>query len=552
MLPIVPLTEPCSAEVALTPRSRLVRLWPLLLLLLSACPPVQVHYPAAETPLLETVLDVDGKQLVPFDASGDYYRTSTAALGRVVLRLRAPWPSDLMVSVDGAALPAVTDTAAHPELDASGFYRVDGPDPVSASDPLFFWRVLAVLPQAKRAISSPLQIAVTDVSRDASLTGTARTSVPLAVVLRPFDATRAARKPSEIFFSGDNQKHPLDAVIARDVVVAGWIVRPLDRGGNADGSTEDVHFDIWLDNDFIVRNYVGVHRLDAAIVPGRPYTAWDNVWHPAQQFPLTGGAAVTGTTFLFPGLPFLNAEQNAWHVSKRQGPPPGWLMDIDPAHADDAYPQILTLPASLGQPQPFAEGDYVVLVGVLVEDSAHLHFPNGQPQNLGDWTHKCWDEKIKGNGGWLEIHPFDAIRKLRPPAVRKHIQLVQLCGSSDPSSPLPFGMNAFLTPLDATPPTANSVLRYAESVDSRFTDASTVSRHTVEIAACEPAKLHVDLAIVPQGRFFAAYEMWWEEGSSPRPPATPCAAPRAGEPPPTDPPICLKKPYLPQCDPIVR
>jgi hypothetical protein len=40
----------------------------------------------------------------------------------------------------------VTDSAGHPELDATGYYRISDVSPVSAGDPRFFWRVFVSLP----------------------------------------------------------------------------------------------------------------------------------------------------------------------------------------------------------------------------------------------------------------------------------------------------------------------------------------------------------------------------------------------------------------------
>lgn len=531
----------------------------ILILLLTACAsnPNQplVTLPAAQTPLLETILDIDARQLVPFNATGEYYRVTAAPLNRIYLRLRAPWPTDFKLSIDGSALPVVTDTAAHPELESSGYFRVDNPEAVDATDPLFFWRILVVLPQNTRAMTHRMTLAVQDISQNQNLTGTAKESVPLQISLLPFDATLPQRKSSEIFFSGDNQKHPRSALIARDIIVAGWLAGPFDRGGNSDGSTEDVHFSIWLDKDFIARNYQGVHTLDSAIIPGRPYTDFDNIFHPAQQILITNGAQPTANTFLIPGRDNLNIEQNAWHISKRGTPPPGWFMDTTTGHSDDAYTQVLILPDGWPSGQPFNEGDYVEIIGVLIEDSAHLHFANNTPQDLTDWRHKCWDQVSKGNGGWLELHPFDAIQKLPAPAVRKHLQFVQVCNIRNEPSPLPSEINYYLTPMQETPPTPKSVLRYEEAIDTRFTDMNTVTKHIVDFLPCEPTKLHVNVGVGSGGHFMATYNLWWEEASQPRPPlpaecsASPTPTPSPIE-PPEDLPVCNKKPYLPQCTPV--
>jgi len=64
--------------------------------------------------------------------------------------------------------------------------------------------------------------------------------------------------------------------------------------------------------------------------------------------------------------------------------------------------------------------DYVSSTVPSFEDLAHLHGNNPDPNNF------CWDDYFDGQGGWLEIHPTDAIRVIRPypgmvgpPKVRK-------------------------------------------------------------------------------------------------------------------------------------
>src|SRR5437762_8503294 len=91
-----------------------------IIFLWSTCGPIPgpkptIVLPAAETPVLETILDIDARQLIPFNPAGEYYRVTTAPLNRMYLRLRAPWPTDLNVSIEGTSLPIVTDTASHPE-----------------------------------------------------------------------------------------------------------------------------------------------------------------------------------------------------------------------------------------------------------------------------------------------------------------------------------------------------------------------------------------------------------------------------------------------------
>ncbi|TMQ05415.1 MAG: hypothetical protein E6J90_06150 [Deltaproteobacteria bacterium] len=429
---------------------------------------------------------------------------------------------------------------------------------LSRSDPFAFSRVLVVLPDAKRAGPSDVHLAVRDLSLDSRRSGKAKESDPLQITLRSFVSVRCRTKPSYYFFSGDNQKHPAEALVASDVIVAGWIVHSLDRGGNDDQSTEDVHFGLWLDPDFIVRNYAFVHVLDGAIIPGRPFNEWDHIIHDYVHIPLTGGGPVTAGTFLMPGLEDLNIEQNAWHVSRRGTPPAGWARDLStnldgtPKFRDDRYAQVLALPPD---DWAFHEGDYVEITGALIEDSGHLHFASGQPVTAAEWTHQCWDQVSKGNAGWLELHPFDAMQKARPPLLRKHLQVVQLCRFKDGSGPLGSEINTYLSATPEKPPTPSSVLRFEELVDPRFSDMTKVTDHTVEVSPCDPPRLHVHAKLALGGHFMATYKLWWEDGDQPRPaPPASCSSPPVPNPNPkpkpklTDEAACKNKPSLPQCN----
>jgi predicted nucleic acid-binding protein len=80
------------------------------------------------------------------------------------------------------------------------------------------------------------------------------------------DVERPIKRPSEVFDDGgDNSKGfwATQAIVARDVLLAGWLVGGKGLGRN-DGdddadwgphASEDWHFDLWLDNDFIEKTY---------------------------------------------------------------------------------------------------------------------------------------------------------------------------------------------------------------------------------------------------------------------------------------------------------
>jgi hypothetical protein len=191
----------------------------------------------------------------------------------------------------------------------------------------------------------------------------------------------------------------------------------------------------------------------------------------------------------------------------------------------------------------------VVISGALVEDSAHLHFGPGEIPSVADRAHECWFHSYQGHGGWLEIHPVDAIRRVasgQAPKRRKHAEVVQACRKD--FIPTPLLVNGTLRPIPASPPTDRSVLRFVELIDSRFTDMNTVSSHIVEVNPGTQTDLRVVVVLRADvdAHFKATYLLWWEEGNSPRP--SPVASPSpTSKDPDSDPPVCKKKPYLPQC-----
>ncbi len=75
--------------------------------------------PPAETPILETILDIDNNLIAPYHATGIFEMQPGKSLE---LRLRAIHPSFVRVRIDGKALFEVTDSASHPEMDSNGYY----------------------------------------------------------------------------------------------------------------------------------------------------------------------------------------------------------------------------------------------------------------------------------------------------------------------------------------------------------------------------------------------------------------------------------------------
>src|SRR6266496_18435 len=513
----------------------------LTLALVAGCKTTSViNLPAAETPILETILDIDKNLIVPYHASGVFEMSPGGSLRRLELRLRAIYPSDIQVKIDNNLLPEVKDSASHPELDSSGYCRISEVRVVHSSDSRRFWRVFVVLPLAKRD-SVYLRLTVHDVSQNANLSDGAKEAVPLAIFI---DRTgNLAPRPSAVFFDGPDHKQVRttsvwddSAFIADNVTLAGWLTETPSRNTGDDPTTEDWHYDIYLDNDFIERNYsattkvlscenayagctvaaVVARPLADVMMPGRWQHWEENNRFPKIQIPLTGGNQPNASTFYLPSS-FFAVELNAWHKSRHMEPVPGsWWDDPEPhVFPDLAWPFNPMRPfgQALSPPQG---GDYVIITGALIEDNSHLGEFNEATATPDDRRHKCWNEQYRGHGGWLEIHPLDAIRRVekeKAPLVRKHPAIVQVCPGTGTK------YDQYLTPLPPEPPTKYSMVRYREIIDERFTDMSKVQLDRASISQYEPAKLHVEVNAT--GTFNAVYLLWWEEGSSPRPTPAP-------------------------------
>ena len=174
-----------------------------------------ITLPAAETPILETILDVDNNLIAPFHATGVFEMQPAR---RIELRLRAIWPSTIQVEIENQLLPEVKDGADHPELDSSGYYRVFDPTPVLSgdnSDGRFFWRVLVVLPLSKRG-NVNYTMTVHDISQNPNLSGTDKEATPLQIsVFRPVYRHVGSPRPSSVFFDDSPDPKTNDAKMSR-------------------------------------------------------------------------------------------------------------------------------------------------------------------------------------------------------------------------------------------------------------------------------------------------------------------------------------------------
>ena len=525
----------------------------ILIVLLSACGPPGggdgpiINLPPAETPIIETILDIDHDLLAPYHAAGVFEMQPGK---RLELRLRVVWPSNIQVMVENQTLPEVKDSHTHPELDSSGYYRLVEQYPIGIGDPRFFWRVFVVLPLDKRG-NVNYTMTLRNISQNPDLSGTEK---ELKIIV--FRTPVLAPRPSSLFQCYPNvnkdckhakvdgtpfcvpeakQVGPVIVLIpkcdayegawsADNVTLAGWLVGDEARHQEYEGETEDWHYHLWLDNDFIERNYTASSpELATAIMPGRWITWGDDKLHPRMKIPLTGGKQPNASTFLMPGTPdVFIVELNAWHASYHNGQVPnGWVADPEPTTWPDVFWPFNPVKIHPGEPDLMA-GDYVIITGAFIEDSAHLHDlpdPNHPEDTVWHNRRQCWDDKYKGQGGWLEIHPVDSIRRVEAPTVRKHAQLLQVCNNGDTKTPNGL-YNHYLSPLPPDKDLVNPVLKFREIIDDRFTNMSTIAQHTVEISG---DKLRVTATVKSGGgQFKAVYLLWWEGGlATPTPEPTP-------------------------------
>jgi hypothetical protein len=463
----------------------------------------------------------------------------------LLLKVRAPSPTTLNLLVNGQALTQVPVGGLPPQPDDAGFYSVDPqplPGPATAWQ---FWTITLKLPKQFRFTSGNVNvpaftITLRDISLDPGLSGDLKQAPDLNLPIAAYTfsqcppaCTAPSPAPSLSFQRGENSKddtawpnmpRAILGIVAHDVTLAGWI-RPGDPHREdppfSPPRSEDYHFGLLLDPDFIQRTYpAGVGSLSTAIMPGQPESQACWAVNPGYgcpcllsgcttKIPLTGGAAPDAGTFLLPGEGYMEVEINAWHKSVRGPAPPTYQDDPDKNYGDNAWGFNLSTGSVFPPfaPHSLQSGDYVIVTGTLWQDVAHLV---SEPNE----NRSCFDSALPGHGGWLEIHPVDVVRYVQPaPALRKHPEVVSLCSSSGSAS---YGNQ--LTPDD--PPTSNSVLRFTELPDSRFTDPKTTTTKFFDIDACDPSKLNVTInGQHPGGTAYykSILLLWWEQTNSIQP-----------------------------------
>jgi hypothetical protein len=323
-----------------------------------------------------------------------------------------------------------------------------------------------------------------------------------------------------VFDAGDNTKddnRSMTAIVARGVVLAGWVSQFAGRnddGTHRSNESEDWHFEFWPDPDFIQRNY-GTFPVEPIATANMPGNVTPLIRGPATPIPLVpAGTPITVSNFIIPGSGLITSELNAWHIADRGSRPTGWVPDPDQqAHSGNAWPFDPTRPLGVPASETLQAGDYIIVSGTLWEDTAHATYP----AHAIDFLRKCLDDKFKGHGGWLEIHPVDSIRRLAKedqPAPRKHVEMRSACNPGGAS------FDAFLLHPDPAPP--KSELKFETIVDSRFTDTNVEHTEVVEYNC--PTQLHVKGKTGPGGTLKLTYILWWEQSDVVRNPSTNCPA----------------------------
>lgn len=522
--------------------------------------------PPACMPVLETVL------VPPLRGVTDRSRvTSVSWFGSVsiqptdtaIFRVRAPAPTNLVVLINGQALTQIPPGGPPPQPGDAGYYSVAvQPMPGPPATAWSFWSVAIKLPKPFRFRNPNLSvpaftITLRDISVDMQLTGNLKQAPDLNVPIAAYKACPrgcpgALGPPSEIFVTGNNSKNDADmprarlGIVATDVTLAGWLVGTA--GGDLDGTDEDWHFSLYLDPDFIERNYSADSLPFAgAILPGQPEHSGCYDYHQVVggdytcpctfdipgcviRFSLTGGLTPDAGTFLTPGMAFMTVELNAWHINPRGTPPAGYHVEsgnpIDSCYTDVANPNdawaldpIHGTNFPLGAPlHKLCGGDYVIVTGTLWEDSDHDVLSDPHFAENG-----CFDRAYPAHGGWLEIHPVDVVRYVSPaPALKKIPFVVKSC-AREPFQALTQGVirpDQYYSP----PPGPNATLHFQEIVDPRFTDPNLFNiQKNIQVDPCDPTQLTYSVLDdnAPNYRTYKSVVLfWWEDGDTPRPTPT--------------------------------
>ncbi len=328
-----------------------------------------------------------------------------------------------------------------------------------------FWSVTVKLPQQFRfktcGVAVPgFTLTVRDTSLNKDVAGNQKQADLNLAVLGSVPGKRggcgapapSSPPPSEVFLSGENSKNSTDGpfympraslgVVAFNVTLAGWLELagdhpgdPINARSNSNqppNQSEDWHFSLVLDPDFIQRNYVLANSgpLAGAVMPGQPEDelTWGLTGDlGTYSIPLTAGHPPDVGTFMMPGEGDMTVELNAWHTNNRGPAPPNyvpdpnagpqnltgdpmgpypvnaWAFDVTKGSVFAPNTTAAAPPLQLGNPNSSdafqRRPDYVIVTGTLWQDVAHLKSAPPNP------LRECYNAVFSGQGGWLEIHP---------------------------------------------------------------------------------------------------------------------------------------------------
>jgi hypothetical protein len=499
--------------------------------------------PGGRTPVLETIVQRygDSLRIVPEAPDGSYMisvpRRPTPhgpLQAYPYLRFRVQHDVNIKILVDGTELPRLAGATQD-----SGWYEPTGSVPESGSRS-YFWDIAVELPPrvfAEGVTGFRVTLA------PETFPQAKQPELGLTLRLRGRDPAyaRSMPRPSEVFVDNTENTKPDNrmqtSIVARGVTLAGWLVGPELNNGPypnppevGSGASEDWHYDILLDPDFIERNYgspVLIEPIKSALLPGHGTNRFEEFFDPPTRIPLLSSDSAlptskpTAATFTLPGHggSFV-VELNAWHKwsdsrgsdgKPGRGPaPPGWTSDPDPSYFWNAWPFDPRKGTSNATGSNLRAGDYVIVSGILWQDSVHGQESVDESNKELDARRlrQCFDGQFKYHGGWLEIHPVDAIRRVDEPSPRKHAVGLAACYPHRPH------LSALLTP-PFPPPDITAQLNYKVIVDGRFTSSNAV--HTEAVAPnCEPPALSVAADLPSPGTFNATYILWWKKSDRPR------------------------------------
>ena len=485
-------------------------------------------------PILETVVQNNaGLRILSEAPDSSYTIPSRPAL----LRFRVQGDVNLKVLVDGGALPRRAQATAD-----SGWYEPSG-SPLKSGSRNFFWDIAVELP-SRVFLASVAAVAVTFDYETASAAQQPRLDVKLRLEGRDPSYAQAMRRPSDVFVgTTDNTKdrgRMETSIVARGVTLAGWLFDPNRNKGVVPGKSnvsEDWHYDLYLDPDFLERNYGSSGQADSvmsAILPGNLWGADNPTAPPIPLFSPNQTSRHMAAALTLPGAQFMTVELNAWHKSVRGVRPGFWQDDPDlPAFSENAWPfNPYKGSANLGLGPDLQAGDYVIVSGTLWQDNRHH-------QGLGP----CIENRLLGHGGWLELHPVDAVRREytgpplpklpdmpsaaetlkyeddlrkfrlnwlgRPdrPQPRKHVIGYAACFPSTISTD---GSFDHLIEHPDLPPDKTWQLRFEVIVDERFTTSNAVHTEALD-PTCNIPMLNITASVPGPGSFNAIYILWWEK-----------------------------------------